>query len=259
MLWLASDLKGYRLRATDGAIGSIDDLLFDDIDWTLRWVVVDTGNWLPGRRVLLPPSSLKDPDRVSREFPVDLTQEQIKNSPDIDTDSPVSRQMETDVYGYYGWTPYWGTGFGGFGYAAGVAAPPNSIAPRGAGWPAAQGPGEPRGDPDLRSVREVTGYYIHAKDGDIGHVEDFLIDEESAAVRYLVVDTRNWWPGKKVLVSPQWFRDVSWSQQKVFVDLTRDQVKESPEFDPGIAVDRGYEERLYSHYGYTPYWSAGWV
>ena len=127
MLWNASAINGYAIKASDGQIGTVSDFLFDDASWLVRWLVVDTGNWLSGRKVLLPPSVLGQLDAKERVFAVKLTMQQVKDSPEIDTDRPVSRQMETNVYDYYGWSPYWGTGFymGGYGYmpGAGMASP----------------------------------------------------------------------------------------------------------------------------------------
>jgi len=244
MLWRTPDLIGYGIQATNGSIGSVGDLLFDDESWTVRWAVVDTGTWLPGRRVLLPPSALGRPDPTLQQFPVDLTRQKVKDSPDAGTDRPVSRQMEADLYGYYGWAPYWTAG-PGYAPPAGVGGP---------GLGRARVPSEPAGDPHLRSTNEVTGYYIRATDGDIGHAEEFLVEDGSWAIRYMVVDTRNWWPGKAVLIAPQWIREVSWGDRRVFVDLTRQQVKDSPEYDPTVPLNRAYEEQLHRHYDRPFYW-----
>ena len=103
MFWTASALKGYAIAATDGPLGTVSDFLFDDAGWSIRWLVVDTGNWLSGRTVLLPPSVLGQPDAGQRTFSVALSMQQVKDSPDIDTQQPVSRQMEAGVYDYYGW------------------------------------------------------------------------------------------------------------------------------------------------------------
>lgn len=250
----SSLITGYQLRAKDGTIGSIDDLLFDESHFGVRWVVVDTGTWLPGRKVLLPPSALGEPDTDVREYPVDLDKDRIKDAPGLASDKPVSRQMETDIYGYYGWTPYW---YGGFGYPA-----PGGMIPTGAMpvTPPASSE-DPQnvqagdlGDPQLRSANEVTGYNVEATDGSIGHIEDVMVDETEWAVRYLMVDTKNWWPGKKVLISPDWRREIVWSEQKITVDVTRDKVKNAPEFDPTMTVDRNYEDSMFAHYGFRPYW-----
>jgi hypothetical protein len=110
------------------------------------------------------------------------------------------------------------------------------------------------GDSRLRSARDVMGYYIEATDGDIGHVDDFLIDDSEWAIRYMIVDTRNWWPGKKVLISPEWISQVSWPDSRVYVDLTREGVKTAPEYDPSRPVEREYETRLYRHHDRPSYW-----
>jgi hypothetical protein len=109
-------------------------------------------------------------------------------------------------------------------------------------------------DSHLRSTDEVTGYHIEASDGEIGHVADFLVDDETWAIRYLEVDTRNWWPGKKVLVSPHWLDNVSWPDSKVYVDLTRETIRNGPEWSDSMTVTREYENRLYDYYDRSPYW-----
>ena len=240
MLWNMEAIRGYALRATDDTIGAIDDLYFDDMGWVVRYVVVGTGSWLFGRKVLIAPSAFEQPDADRREFPVSLTKDKIKNSPDIDTAKPVNRQQEAELHKYYGWPHYWA---------------PTAVMPEAPVMAEPEVPSEvARGDPHLRSAREVEGYHIHAQDGSIGHVSDFQVDVQDWKVRYLVVDTRNWLPGRKVLVSPDWVRRIDWAERMVNVALARDQVKESPEYEPGQRVDRTYEGRLYEHYGSPPYW-----
>ena len=185
MLQNASTINGYAIAASDGRIGTVSDFLFDDTSWLVRWLVVDTGNWLSGRRVLLPPSVLGHPDQEEKEFPVRLTMQQVKDSPDVDTKRPVSRQKETDIYDYYGWRPYWGTSgyylgglgyMGAYGYGGGAIAPPPSAGSirRAEDIAAAQHSDD---DPHLRSIEAVAAYRIHAGDGEIGHVEDFLLED----------------------------------------------------------------------------------
>jgi hypothetical protein len=264
MLWRSSILTKSGIRATDGSIGSIDDLLFEDTDWSIRWVVVDTGTWLSGRKVLLPPSALQQAGAAPQEFSVNLTRKQVEDSPPLDSDAPVSRQHEASIYDYYGWSPYWYPGAAGY---PGYAMPLGGFVPIPGEGTMAGPPGAPRevaealaarqenADPSLRSAREVTGYYIKARDGDIGHVEDLMVEEESWTIRYVVVDTVNWWPGRKVLVAVHWFHDVNWGDHQVQTDLTRDEIRNSPEYAPGTYTDRGYEERLFGHYGRPPYWT----
>jgi uncharacterized protein YrrD len=237
------DLVGYTIRASDGDIGKVDEFYFDDQSWTIRYVVVDTGKWLSGRKVLISPAAFDGPDWESRTFPVNLTKEQVQNSPSIDTDKPVSRQHESELHGYYGWPIYWGNGpvFGAFQASPVMIMEPASEeqAP----------PEEPDADAHLRSTAQTAGYHIEATDGEIGHVEDFVVDDETWAIRYMLVDTRNWLPGKHVLVSPRWCKRVSWEESKVFVDLTRDAIKSSPEFDPRKPVTLDYEGELHDYYG----------
>ena len=249
MLKNASGLHGYAVAASDGQLGTVSDFLFDDASWLIRWLVVETGKWLSGRKVLLPVSVLGHLDPARREFAVRLTMQQIKESPDIDTERPVSRQMESSIYDYYGWSPYWGAGYymGGFGFmGGGMALSPSSQASRRAEEIADAR--RSHDDPHLRSIDTVTGYHIHASDGEIGHVEDFLLEDADWSIHYLVVDTKNWWPGKKVLISPRSAKEIDWSDKLVNLDVDRQRVKDSPAYDPTTSVDRGYEREFHSYY-----------
>jgi uncharacterized protein YrrD len=259
MLYSISDLDGLPLRATDGTIGSVHDFYFDDATWTIRYMVADTGTWLSGRHVLIVPQAVGQPDLINRVVPVQLTQEQVRNSPDWDHAKPLSRVMEERLYRHYGWEPYWGEAGLPFAGATDPRAPDmigegDSAAPSG---PAEQY--EMQGlmagvEPNLRSAETVMDYYIHARDGDIGHVDDFIVDHEAWAIRYMVVDTGNWLPGRKVLISPQWIEDMSWSEQKVMLDLTRNEVRHSPDFNAGAKIERPYEKELFEYYKRAPYW-----
>ena len=253
MLRLASAIDGYAIVASDGPLGTVSDFLFDDAGWLVRWLVVDTGKWLSGRKVLLPPLVLGHLDSNGREFSVRLTKQQVKDSPDIATDQPVSRQMETATYDYYGWSPYWGAGLypywtAGYGDMGGamVAAPGLGSMRREEQIARTQ---RNDGDPHLRSIAAVTGYHIHASDGEIGHVEDFLVEDADWSIHYLVVDTKNWWPGKNVLISPRLARGIDWSDRLVNLNVDRQRVKDSPPYDASIAVDRAYERHFHDYYG----------
>lgn len=254
MLRSAKDLHGYRILATDGKIGGVRDLYFDDSTWVVRYVVVDTGKWLPGRRVLISPVEFGEPNWKDLTVPVSLTKERVKNSPSAESDKPVSRQHEMELHRYYGWPLYWmgpPPGETPMGLSAEGIAAQKAEADRAENEP---GEREPEGDANLRSVREVTGYGIHATDGDIGHVEDFIIDTPEWIIRYMVVDTRNWLPGRKVLVAPAWIESVDWADRAVKVAMTREEIKSSPEFDASAPVNREYETRLYDYYGRPAYW-----
>ena len=255
MLRRVKDLHGFKIGATDGEIGSVRDFYFDDVSFTVRYVVVETGGWLSEREVLLSPIALRVMDHEQKRITAALTQAQVEKSPGIDTDKPVSRQHEVDYHSYYGYDPYWAGSYlwGAFPFPFLGSAPAMSAADleREQRW---NWEVKGRSDPHLRSARAVTGYHIQATDGDVGHVEDFLVDDRSWAIRYMVVDTANWWPGKKVLVAPAWIEQVDWDQSKVRVAVTRAQIKESPEYDPNEAIGRPYEAQLYDHYGQPRDW-----
>jgi hypothetical protein len=250
MLWDASAIDGYAIEAIDGRLGTVRDLLFEDVGWVIRWLVVDTGNWLPGRKVLLPLSALGQPDQALRHFPVKLTMQQVKDSPDVDTDQPVSRQVEAHVYDHYGWDPYWGGNFFPMNNAMAMplVAPlhlPGSK-PRDQGSADAQ---RNEGDPHLRSIEAITGYHIHAIDGEIGHVEDFLLEDTGWSIRYITVDTRNWWPGERVLISPRSVREIDWAGRLLHLNVNRQKVKDGPPYNPTVTVDGAYDEAFLTYYG----------
>jgi sporulation protein YlmC with PRC-barrel domain len=255
MIRSVKDLHGYAIQATDGEIGEVYEFYFDDETWTVRYLVVETGTWLSGRRVMIAPAVLGEPDTEEERLPVSLTREQIKNSPQIDIEQPISIQKERELNEYYGWPSYWaGTNpwdynpalQGSFEVTQLVMEEEQEKTPE---------PTEPLLNHHLRSSRQVIGYHIQASDGPLGHVQDFLVDDETWAIRYVVVDTRNWWPGKVVLVAPQWIRQVDWEREKVHVDLNRDSIKSGPEFDNLTTINRDYENKLYDHYKRRKYWS----
>jgi sporulation protein YlmC with PRC-barrel domain len=260
MLQVASALKGYAIEATDGRIGTVSDFLFDDKTWKIRWLVVDTGGWLSGRKVLIHPSALGTADHERLELPVSLTMAKVKDSPDIAQDRPVSQQMESSLFTHYGWDPMWGGGsyFGGLsmGYPLGATPyfgrePVHAIPDTDGGADLAVNDG----DPHLRSLSAIRGYQVHATDGDIGHVENFLIDDAAWGVRYLIIDTRNWWPGQHVLISPYAVQEISWSEHHVRLDVSRERVKTSPPWDPARMIDEVAEKRVHTHYDWPGY---GW-
>jgi len=249
MLRNAEEFKNFKLRARDGDIGKSREFYFDDHHWTVRYLVAETGGWLGGREVLISPYALDPVNEADQVLPVNLTKKQIEESPSLNSNQPASRQHEMDYYRYYGWPMYWGGP-----YMWGPVAYP---AIQGEGW---TGPNqdyaglENKGDPHLRSTQAVTGYHIQALDGEIGHVADFIIDEKTWAIRYLVIDTKNWWAGRHVLVSPQWIERVSWEESKVFVNLSREIIRSSPEFSPET-LSREYETELHQHYNRQGYWA----
>jgi hypothetical protein len=245
MLNKAKTLKGYKLDSLDGEIGKVKEFYFDDRHWTIRYLVADTGNWLTGRQVLISPYALGAVVREEQHITIDLTKKQIEDSPSLNSDKPVSRQFEEAYYGYYGLPVYWGGPYMWGAY-------PYVVRDREKWKEFTQG--EKAWDPHLRSTYDVSGHHIQALDGELGHVQDFIIDDETWAIRYLIVDTHNWWPGKKVLVSPQWIERVSWGESKVFVNLSREIIKQSPEYTEESLLTRDYEIGLHRHYNRQGYW-----
>jgi uncharacterized protein YrrD len=246
MLRRAKELTGYKLGARDGEIGKVKEFYFDDQSWTVRYLIADTGGWLSGRQVLISPYALEPANEGSEVIPVDLTKSQIEQSPSLATDRPVSRQYEGDYYSYYGWPGYWGGP-----YTWGLSAYPTR---GGNGWSEASRRAEDE-DPHLRSTEDVTGRDIQARDGEIGHVEDFVIDDETWTIRYLIVDTQNWWPGKKVLISTRWIERISWEESKVFINLTREAIRQGPEYTDETLITRDHETKLHRHYNREGYWA----
>jgi hypothetical protein len=246
MLRSLKDLERYKVSAIDGELGVVQNFLFDDFQWAIRYLVVETGSLFDRRHdVLISPFSFRDVDDEGHRFSLSLTKQKIEASPDVDTDKPVSRQHEMDYYGYFGYPYYWGTA-GVWGMSTYPLMPP--------AVGTAEPKPEPLGDAHLRSCQEVRGYHVQAPDGEIGHIADLIVDDANWSIQYLVVDTSNWWVGRKVLVAPRWASSISWDQEKVFVGLSRDAIQQSPEWDAQEAMQRDYEERLHAHYGRRPYW-----
>ncbi len=253
MLTSMKDLKNYAIGATDGDIGHVKDLLFDDEAWVIRYFVVDTGNWLSNRQVLISPISMDKSSLEKNTLSVSLTKEQVKNSPDIDTQRPISRQHEKSYLGYYGYPNYWGStglwGMGMYPYALMPGYVDDGLEPLGFGdrdkaCDSGRRMRHGNDDPHLRSCEAVIGYHIHAKDGEIGHVSDFILDQRTLAILHLVVDTSNWWGGHKVLISPERIEDVSWVDQSVSIDLTRQSLIDATPYQSTEQLNRERETRV---------------
>ncbi len=239
MLIASSALRGYAIQASDGAIARVGDLLFDEVSWKVRWIVAEAGTWLTERKLLLHPSAIRTIDYDREVLVAALTKAQVEASPPVFEHGPVSRQMELCLSTYYGSDRLWGDGC----FGAGVLAPPLSMGSR---FGADDASAEDRcsvmeGDPHLRSISEIGAYHIHATDGAIGHVEDFLIDDARWDVRFLVVDTRNWWPGKHVLVPTASVRGIDYASAEIKLCLDRDQVRSTPAWDPGAMIGKVYD------------------
>ncbi|HEY8550069.1 MAG TPA: PRC-barrel domain-containing protein [Vicinamibacterales bacterium] len=257
MLRRTSSLERLTPLARDGEIGHVEDFLFDEQAWTVRYLVVRTGRWL-GRRVLISPMAVAgDPDWINSRLPLNLTREQIAGSPPID-EGPITRALEAETAAYYGFPPYWdGPELWGW------AGRPDPLAPMPP--PAPPPPPEtatpPAGEPEIRtalvSANETRGYHIQARDGSIGHVDDFLLDDGPWTVRYLQLDTSNWLGGRRVLITPDWIERLDRTTHLIHVDLERAEIENSPEWDGNLPLDRAFEARLFRHYRKRGYWEDG--
>lgn len=253
MLHSVKDLDGYELAASDGLIGHVREVYFDDQRWVVRHLVVDTGGWLSGRQVLVSPHAVRGVDRAARRLDLVLARKQVEDAPGIETDRPVDRQHEAAAYDYYGYPYYWG-GSGLWGMMdmplGGAIAPytlpepgpeADALRERAAADAAAA-------DPHLRSSQEVIGYAVQARDGDIGHVNDFLFDAQSWAVRLIVVDTHNWLPDRLVLVPPNWIDAVDWSERRASFKVTRQALESSPRYEPKNPVAADEVQHIQRHF-----------
>ncbi|HET6632197.1 MAG TPA: hypothetical protein VFG73_05755 [Rhodanobacteraceae bacterium] len=261
MLLSVNQLLGRTLAGSDGEFGAIEDLYFGDEDWVLRYLAVHAGNWLSGRSVLVSPFAFR-PDALgaTHDAPVrvELTREQLADSPELDVRQGITRGYEQSYLSYFGYPTYWGgPGLWGLSGVPSVA----NAAPDGEYVPVSEEDRElhelldEEDTSHLRSIKEVTGYHVEARDGRIGQIDDFIYDDADWAIRYLVLDTREWWPGgRKVLIGSDWVEDIDWSRRSLSVGIARGRVRESPEFTPRAPLSRDYEQRLHDYYQRGPYW-----
>ncbi len=247
-----ADLTGYTIQTKDGEIGICNDFLFDDRTWMVRYLVVKTLRWLPGRKVVISPVFLDEPDWPAKCFSVRLTKQQIEDSPPLDEHAPVSRQYEIAYHQFYTLPFYWVSNGSlddkSYPSSGVIETIPDRPVPQVDEIDVTEGP--------LRSIKEVTGYDVVAIDGESGHIDDFLADERCWNLRYVIVHTHNWLPGGRVLLSTQWLRSINWTDRKAYTDLDIDidTIRNSPDFDPAQLVTREYESLLYDHYSRPYYW-----
>ncbi|KXU91165.1 photosystem reaction center subunit H [Paraburkholderia monticola] len=264
MLRSIRSLHGCVVRAFDGDIGSVNQVYFDDESWGVRYLVVETGNWLSDRQVLISPYSVEHAGAVSNPVQavhavhVSLTRQQVKDSPNIDAHKPVSRQNEIEYLRYYSYPTYWGgPNLWGMGaYPAFDPTGPTSDEESELPAPPILHVSRSRTDVHLRSTEAIKGYHLQTADGSLGHVSDFIYDDEAWVIRYLVVDTRNWWPGgKEILIATYWLDEVDWFASTVSTSLTREIIRQSPAYDDSVPLHRSYEVALHQFYGKHGYWS----
>lgn len=223
MIHTAKQLYGKKLGARDGDLGHVKDIYFDDLHWGVRYVVADTGSWLSGRQVLLSPRAFGQLEEDGKALLINLTREQIENSPSIETHRPVSRQYEAEYYHYYGWPVYWvGDGFGGLGGFSGAIPVPAKDGDRHHGH-------NQRDDVHLRSTRAVTGYHIQTAGGLVGRVQDFAIDDQTWSISDVIVETGHWFAGREIFISPESVERISYEQSTVFVNLAKEDIQRTAE------------------------------
>jgi len=255
MLLPFETLRGCTLNASDGEIGNVREFYFDDEHWVLRYLVVETGSWLTGRKVLIAPHALDNIDPQSGSIEVALTQKQVRTAPPIETDKPVSRQYEERLNQHYDWVPHWvvpgavgGLMLSRLERASSAEIPQPDVR---------LDPLKAKGDPHLRSSSKLqSGYTMHTQDGEIGHVKDFIVDDADWRMRYLVIHTGVWFLGKDVLLAPEWIERISHERGEVFVNLPRSAIKDAPDYDSAMPLSRAFEQRLHDHYGRKGYWDA---
>ncbi|MFT6205359.1 MAG: sporulation protein YlmC with PRC-barrel domain [Spirosomataceae bacterium] len=236
-----NSLLGYIIIGTDGEIGKVEEFYFDDRTSTIRYIIVKTGGWFSEKRVLISPEVFQKAEWESKTLYVNLTQEKIKNSPDIDTEKPVSRQQEEYIrkyyalpaYAKYGANGYWGLGMWGYPAIRELSVKKDIQKLKSEEHLAK--------DSHLRSTHEVTGYDIHATNGEIGKVDDFIIDDITWKIKFLVVEAGNWFFGKKVLFSPDRIKEIDWEIGAVIIDTTITEVKNSPEYNPELELAHPFE------------------
>lgn len=256
MLHSMKRLRSFNVLAENGECGQVSDMLFDDLDWRLRYLVADTGSWLPGREVLLPNDVLGEPDPGAEVFPVELNREDIRESPPVSADEPVSRQKGQRMlfHGSRELHPHV--------VRSQLDGPASWVVPVGAipetELATSADKASKHGDIHLRSADEVLGYGVGAGEGkrieDIGTVDDLILDPETWVLRYAVIDTGQIFPGTKKILAMPWVSQIDYDTRQVHVDVSRDAVKNSPEFDPSSVMDRSYEEAVYQYYQRRRYW-----
>jgi PRC-barrel domain len=224
------DMIGRKILATDDVLGKVDDFYFDDSTWTARYVIVETGNWLSNRKVLISLAAFLVQSWNSDVFIVNLTCAQVRDSPDIDTKKPVYRQIEEKLHDYYQWSPYWGYGYSGtFGITLNSLLdnyPPDTVSMT-----------AHDNEEHLRSICLVTGYSIHATDGIIGRIDNFLVDKNNWNIHLLVVETGDWMQNKKILVATSLISNINWADSSVNVNCSLESLSDNQLYVPKESED----------------------
>ncbi|MFO7577567.1 MAG: PRC-barrel domain-containing protein, partial [Pelovirga sp.] len=228
-------------------IGKVKEFFFDEQHWAIRYLVADTVNWHTGRQVMISPGAMMAVNTEKQMIDINLTKEQIARSPSLTDDAPLPRPFENIYGGLAGRPLSWGA--------------PEMWQDEPSGGDHDQEKRsqdthqENAGKPCLRSSHEITGSHIRATDGELGHVEDCLIDVKTWAIRYLIIDTRHWSLGRKALISSKWIERGDWLKAQAYVNLAREAIKKAPEYVEGLLLTREYEINLHTHYQRREYWA----
>jgi hypothetical protein len=248
-------LRSYAVKATDHDLGHIKDCYADDRHWAIRYLVVDTNKWLPGRKVLIAPAAVKDIDLAMKEIRLNLTKKQVEEAPAIDEHLPVSKQVAQELDRHFGWNHYWITG-GLVGFGLG---PTPSFGPL---VEAAEVPLEfhdlrrtnPGEDPNLQSLYDLKGYKIKniangATDLDAaGTVADVVINWFDGAVPFLVIDTGHWLPGRFVALPTALIDSIDHLEQSVATFADRTVILDAPAFEGLSSLAEGGDRTILAHY-----------
>jgi len=248
MLQTFDNLEGFAIHAAGDTLGAVKDLYFDDKEWVVRYLLIETGSWLSSRKVLLSPISITGLNPEDKTLSVNITATQLKNSPPVDVENPILRHHEEDFLNYYAFPIYWvgadvwnNTNVDDQQVEEPVSGLYESMATANGGH-------------RLRSCKEILRYYIQAVDGEIGHLAGLLIDDETWAIRYFIINTSNWWFGHQVLIAPQWISRINDPEEKLHVDISRELIQSAPHYDATIPINRELELQTYQHYNRKVYW-----
>jgi len=244
MLRHASKIIGCDVVSSDGSVGKVHDILFDEVSWTFQHLVADIGSWLAGERVLLPLAAVGEVDEVERQLQVHLTKGEIEHCSGVSTCTTASEEAQVLLGKYWMWTT---TSFAHLPPEASRVMDSEATADE-------KEEVEDKVESRLRSVRESDGYHIAAPDGDIGHLTELVVDSDTWQIQYLVVNTGNWLLRRNVLIPRAALESIHWADRKVHLSITKNEIKNSPEYDPKEMLDRDYEQTLHDHYGHRPYW-----
>ena len=246
MIYSLKELQNWAVQAIDGTVGRVEDFYFDDEDWIVRYLSVDSQDWLDRRRLLFSTRALSELYARGRAILVQADRETIRNSQRFEQKQPLGREQEIELHEYYRWPFYWTPGdSGGLGPGSIAAYPLVELAEE----MMEKGGEPPLEHHTLHSFRQFSGFAIQARDGSIGKIDDLLVEDEDWNIYYLIVDTGSWLPGRKVLVSPSWIQKVNWAASQVDIDLNQETIRNSPEYDPSVPLDEDYDARLKSYYG----------